>query len=305
MGLLVTIRRKEQCMKSDRKFLLLSLLPTIVVLAAITLYPFFYLIYLSLHAWNISEPGSFAFNGVQNYISLFKDTRFQESILRTIQYVGIAVFTEFGMGLAFALILSREFWAKKIVIPIIIAPLGITPIVASLVWKIMYHSKFGLINYFIELVGMTPPLWLADQRFALYSIIIVDIWRWTPLMIVIFIAGLTALPKEIYEAADIDGASSWKKFTRITWPLLFPISSIAFLMRFMDAFKAFDIIYGLTKGGPGTSTETMNILLLLRSFRYYDFGLGSTIALIMLIMVIGLSTAFVRLLKIRIGESVY
>jgi multiple sugar transport system permease protein len=292
-------------MKRDQRFLLFSLLPAIIVLAAITLFPFFYLIFLSTHSWNISEPGSFKFNGIQNYISLFKDTRFQESIVRTLQYVGIAVFSEFGLGLAFALILSRKFWGRKVVIPILIAPLGVTPIVASLVWKIMYHSEYGLINYFIELLGMTPPLWISDQTVALYSIIIVDIWRWTPLMFVIFTAGLVALPKEIFEAADIDGASSWKKFSRITWPLMIPISSIAFLMRFMDAFKAFDIIYGLTKKGPGTNTETMNILLLLRSFRYYDFGLGSTIALIMLLLVIGLSTAFVKLLNVHIGESIY
>ncbi len=292
-------------MKRDKRFLVFSLLPTIVVLAAITLFPFFYLIVLSLHTWNIAEPGSFAFNGINNYRGLFSDPRFRQSVLRTLKFVGVAIFFEFGLGLFLALVLNQKFWGKRIIMPLLIVPLGVTPIVASLVWKILYHSEYGLLNYFIEIIGLTPPLWLTDQRFALYSIIIVDIWRWTPLMIIIFTAGLTALPKEIYEAADIDGASGWKKFTKVTWPLLMPISSIAFLMRLMDAFKAFDDIYALTKGGPGTSTETMNILLLLRSFRYYDFGIGSTIALLMLLLVIGLCTAFVRVLRIRIGESIY
>ncbi len=291
--------------RNNRKFLFFSLLPTIAVLASLTLFPFFYLIYLSLHSWNVANPGSFKFNGINNFITLFSDARFQHAVARTFKYVSIVVTTEFGLGLGLALLFKQNFFGKKIVLPVLIIPLGVTPIVASLIWKILYNSDYGLINYLLELLKFTPPLWLTDARIALYSIILIDVWRWTPLMMLIFIAGLTSLPKDLYEAADIDGASEWRKFIYITWPLMLPISSIAFLMRLMDAFKAFDIIYGLTNGGPGTSTETMNILLLLTSFRYYDFGKGSTIALIMLFLVIGLCTAFVRLLHIRIGESVY
>ena len=289
----------------ERKFILFSLLPTLVVLISITVFPFFYLIYLSLHSWNIAKPGSFRFNNFGNFIALFSDTRFLDSIIRTINYVGVAVVVEFGIGFGLATVLSQKFWGKKVILPLLIIPLGVTPIVASLVWKILYHSEYGLINYIIELMTFIPPMWLTDKNVALYSIIIVDVWRWTPLMMLIFIAGRTALPKDVYEAAEIDGARGWKRFKNITWPLLLPISSIVLLMRLMDAFKAFDDIYGLTQGGPGTSTETMNILLMLTSFRYYDFGKGSAISFVMLVLVIGLCTAFVRLFKLRIGETLY
>jgi multiple sugar transport system permease protein len=292
-------------MSRNKRFLFFSLLPTVIVLASLTVFPFFYLIYISLHSWNVADPGSFKFIGINNFITLFSDARFQEAMVRTLRYVSIVIVTEFGLGFGLALLFKQKFFGKKVILPVLIIPLGVTPIVASLVWKILYNSHYGLVNYLIELLRLTPPLWLTDAKIALYSIIVIDIWRWTPLMMLIFLAGLSSLPKDIYEAADIDGASEWRKLLFITWPLMLPISSIAFLMRLMDSFKAFDIIYGLTNGGPGTSTETMNILLLLTSFRYYDFGKGSTIALIMLFLVMGLCTAFVRLFRIRIGESVY
>jgi multiple sugar transport system permease protein len=292
-------------MKRERRFVLFSLLPALAVLISITVFPFFYLIYLSMHSWNIAKPGSFHFNNFGNFVALFSDPRFLNAILRTLNYVGAAVVVEFGIAFGLASFLSKKFWGKKVILPLLIIPLGVTPIVASLVWKILYHSEYGLINYFIELLGLIPPMWLTDKNIALYSIIIIDVWRWTPLIMLIFIAGITALPKDVYEAAELDGARGWQRFKNITWPLLLPISSVVILMRLMDAFKAFDDIYGLTQGGPGTSTETMNILLMLTSFRYYDFGKGSAISLVMLVLVTGLCTMFVRLFKLRIGENLY
>ncbi len=289
---------------TKKSLIFLLLLPAILCLVFFSVYPFVYLIYLSTHKYILSERGGYPFVGLENYYKLFFHPRFWNSVRITLTYAVMAVGLEFFLGFGIALVLSRELKGRNIFIPLLIIPLGITPIVASLVWKILYNSEFGLINYFLTVLRVLPPSWLSHPQWALVSLVIVDIWRWTPLMMLIFLGGLSALPREPYEAAVIDGASRWQIFRYITISLIRPIIAIALFIRIMDVFKAFDIVYGLTQGGPGRATETMNIWLLLVSFRYYNFGLGGALAFVMLFMVIGICSLLIRTLGIKIGESV-
>ena len=290
--------------KGERNLVFLFLLPAVVCLILITVYPFVSLIHLSTCKYVLSERGGRPFVGFENYVRLFSHARFWSSMRITFIYALMAVGLEFFLGLGIALVLSRELKGRNVLIPLLIVPLGVTPIVASLVWKILYNSQFGLINYLLSVVGISPPLWLSHPQWALVSLVIVDTWRWTPLMMLIFLGGLSAIPRESYEAGVVDGASKWQIFLYITLPLLRPIIAVALFIRIMDVFKAFDIIYGLTQGGPGRATETMNIWLLLVSLRYYDFGLGAALAFVMLFLVIGICTLFMRILNVKIGESI-
>ena len=277
-------------------------MPVIIILAIITFYPFVYLIFLSLQDWRLTGTAGLqiSFCGLKNFKVLFLSHRFINSIIRSLFYVGLGVSIEFCLGLGLSLIFNKEFKGKRIIMPFFIMPVGITPIVASLTWKILYDSEYGLISFFLSLTGLASPQWLTNPRLALLSCIIIDIWRWTPFVMLVFLAGLGALPKEPFEAARVEGASKWQTLRYLTLPMLIPIAGIILLIRTMDAFKAFDIIFGLTGGGPGVATETMNIWLFFTNFRYLKFGLGAAAGVLMLGITIVTSVLLINLLGMKI-----
>jgi len=272
----------------------LLLCPVFVLLIAVTIYPFIYGVYLSLSRYSIIM--GLSFRGIGNYIELFKDSRFLHSLGVTLIFVFSAVSLEFLVGLGVALLLSRQFWQKRVFISLIYIPMIMAPIAVALMWRMLYNADFGPINYFLLTANLTGRkiAWLSETRYALFSLIIVDVWQWSPFIFLVLYAGLQSVPPELLEAAQIDGASRWKAFQYIIFPFLSPFIILAFLFRIMDAFKIFDSISVLTKGGPGTSTEVVSWLSYLTGFTYFRLGYAAAMSMILFAIIMVISQTLLR-----------
>jgi len=175
-----------------------------------------------------------------------------------------------------------------------IAPVTVMPIVSALIWFYMLNQRYGIVNWFISLFGVEPQGWLTSTTLATLSIIAADVWQWTPFIMLVILAGLNALPEYVYEAAQIDGLSSWQQFRLITVPLLMPVMLIIVLLRIMDAFKMFDLVYTMTQGGPAGATETMSYYIYIQAFNFFELGYAAALAILMLILITIISQIFVR-----------
>lgn len=274
----------------------LMILPTVLTLLIVTIFPTVFSLYNSLFQWNLSHPQyGRKFVGLGNYVRAVTDTLFLNSLLNTLKIVLIAVTAEFIIGLAIALLFNTKLRGLRVIRTVMIIPTMITSVVASLMWLLMYNSEFGILRFFAESVGIKPaPVWLADNNYALLSVITVDIWQWTPFVMLILLAGLTAIPRDVFEASHVDGANSFQRFFLITLPYLKPVASIAVLIRVMDTFKFFEIIYMLTKGGPGNATETVSYFAYKQSFSFFEIGYGTAVSTIVLVVITFISSLLVR-----------
>ena len=270
------------------------LLPLIVILAMLTIYPFIYLLINSTRSTYLADPGSNRFIGVQNYLSMLKDARFYNAIKNTLIYTCLAVGIEFTIGLCVAIVLDRNFAGRDIVRALFLIPMFATPAPVAMVWRQIYDPTLGLANYFLGLVGLGSFSWTSQRTTALLSIVLVDIWQWTPFFVLTLSAGLASLPRDPFEAAVIDGASGPKVIRYITIPLLKPLIITTLLFRIMDAFRVYDLIYVLTEGGPGIATETLNYYAYLVSFRWLRIGYGSSLSFILLAMSLFVGTRLTR-----------
>jgi multiple sugar transport system permease protein len=275
--------------RSSEKWLpLLFLLPVLVIILVITIYPFIFAIWMSLTDMGVKPLGQEAFVGLRNYITIFTDTgTFLPSILTTLIFVAGAVTVEFLLGLGMALLINREFRGRGIVIPILLLPMVVSPIAVGLIYTLIYNVSYGPLNYLLLAIGAisNPIAWVSSARTALPSVIAADIWEWTPYMFLILLAALQTVSPQLIEAARVDGASSWTIFRRLTLPIAAPIMSIAILIRVIDAFKLLDILYMLTKGGPGISTDTMSWFGFNTGFTRFDLGLAAAASIVLLFMV--------------------
>jgi multiple sugar transport system permease protein len=274
----------------------LMLLPALLILALITLPPFFYAIYLSLHDIDITKPYlGRNFVGLDNFVKIFSDKRAVGSFLNTGILIGSMVAIEFLLGLVLALVIDSFFKKSTWLITLIILPMTFPRVVVGLVWRVMLNPIVGVINYLLQPFGGGSVDWLARPGLALFSIILVDVWQWTPFMVLMLLAGLQSLPRAPFDAARVDGAGDLHIFRFITLPLLQPIIVVAVIFRIIDAMRTFDIVYILTRGGPGTSTETVDI------FAYYmgiseagRISYAASVSLIVLYVTIILITIFLR-----------
>lgn len=272
----------------------LLLLPAIVVIAFVTIYPFIYAIYLSLIDFDLTNPMSGYFVGGRNYIEILSSKRFWHSIQVTFLFVGASVGVEFLLGFGLASLLNRPFVGKNIIIPLLYLPMMVAPVVIGLNWRMLYDPTFGPLNYFLQILGVPPLLWHTGAETALLSVVLTDIWEWTPFMFLLMYAGLLALPMEVYEAAKIDGTGRMQELLYITLPLMRPIITVAVLIRAIDAFKEFDKIYMLTMGGPGIASEVLTYLVYQRGFREFDMSRAASMSIILFIVVFMLSRAFIN-----------
>lgn len=276
------------------------LLPGLIALALLSLIPFGYAVNLSLHDLDLSKPylGN-PFVGAANFGYIFKDPRAIGAFANTLLIVGGAVLIETLLGLMVALSLHQIGKGKDIVIILMVLPMLLSRVVVALLWKILYHPVIGPINWFVnEFFGVSHIEWLANPFLTRFSVIMADAWQWTPFMILILSAGLDMLPEDTYEAAQIDGASPWKTFLYITIPLLTPVMGVAILFRGIEALRTFDLIYVLTAGGPGTTTETVDIYAYLIGLsRGSRISYASALSIVLLAATILLLTVFVKLLK--------
>lgn len=264
------------------------LLPCFAVVLSLIVFPLIYSLSLSLFRWNLATAYlGRTWVGLGNYLSILtEDGRFWKTLTNTFLMVGLAVGAEFILGLGLALILTQRIPGRKIFSVVLLIPMMIVPVVVGMVWRLLYHAGYGPLNYFLSFFGIKEGIdWLGNPSLSLYSIIITDIWQWTPLMFLITLGGMMALPKYPYEAAQLDGASSVQIFAYVTLPLLRNIITVALLLRTIDAFKLFDKIWVLTQGGPGLTTENIPMYIYYKAFRYFDMGYASALSYILLFIV--------------------
>ena len=280
--------------EKNTKWLLLA--PTIFLLLALTVYPLIYALIAMLHKTNI-RTGERTFIGFQNFIEMGTDSFFWNALKNTVIYTGTAVSVEFVLGLALAIFLSTKLAGRNIFRSLFLTPMMLPPIVAAVIFKIIYIPDFGIINWFLGLIGIEGMVWEASANTALLSIILVDIWEWTPFMFLILLAGLQAIPLDPYEAAEVDGATKFQIFRDITFPLLKPAILIALLLRIMDTLRIFDQIFIMTGGGPANATETMSLYIYRHGFRFSNIGYATAMSFVMLILTILISNFFISRLK--------
>lgn len=273
---------------------LLLMGPITIFLLSITVFPTIYALVISLQHYELTNPLGRVFIGFENYISLFSDSRFWNAVKVTLIFLVGSLFFEMILGFLLALLISRNFRGNRFVKSVFLLPTITTPVVVGLIWIMMYDPQFGVINYFLTSIGLDPQNWLAKSDAAIWALIAVDVWEWTPFVALVLLAGLQSLPLEPYEAAKVDGANSIQSFFHITLPQMKHYIIIAFIFRFMDAFRWFDTIYVMTKGGPGTATETLNMFGYLTGFEFLNMGYAAAIGIVMLIMMIVISQGFIK-----------
>jgi multiple sugar transport system permease protein len=255
-----------------------------ITLVVVSLIPFIYTIYLSLHHMKYAQVG--AFSGLANYKTLLTDVSFWHSVWISTVFILIAVPIEFALGLSGALLLRQRIRLKKILIPLLFIPTIMAPIIVALLWKIMLASSWGLLSWnVLERFNLITGISVFGSRsLALYGLIIVDIWEWTPFMMLAFYAGLQSLPQNPYWAAAVDGATISQIFFRLTMPMMTPLIAVIGLLRLIDAFKVFDTIFIITSGGPGTATEVVSLFIYKKVFTFWELGSASAAAVVIWIL---------------------
>lgn len=280
----------------DRHFSWLFPAPSIIVMLILMAFPVAYTIYLSFTKWSPTSLGSPEIIGLENYIKLITDDdRFLMAVWRTVWFTVAAVGIQTVLGVGLALIFNREFVGRGLVRTIFLMSMVATPVAIALVWMMIMDINTGILNYFLDLITGVRVGWLNDRKIVLWSMIIIDTWQWTPFIMLITLAGLSALPTDPYESAVIDGASSVQLFWYLTLPMLRPTLMVALMFRSIDALKTFDIIYVITQGGPAYASETLNLYGFSQGFLYFNMGYASALLMMYFMLVMGTSMLFIRL----------
>jgi len=277
------------------------LLITILILAGITLYPFVLSFYNSFHTYILYKPyiGK-PFVGLHKYIDLVTSAAFLHSFRVTLIYASLSITGTILFGLLLALLLVKEDGLRKsILAPIFSLPFFVPPVVTAFAFRFMYNPRAGIISHLLSFIGVNVDSVLGDPSIALYAVILADIWSQTPIAFLILLAGLKSIPIQLYDAARIDGASPLQLFRFVMLPLLKKVFLVLLLFRTMDAFKAFDLIYIMTGGGPGDSTEVLNLLGYKLGFAFYRMGSASAFSILMFVLIMILSTVYIRLLTTK------
>ena len=275
------------------------MLPSLIALMMVLALPLVYSLVTSFFDTNLKYRGLGDFVGLQNYIEVLKDTYFLDSVKTTVIFTFFVVVIEFLVGLGIGLLLNNIRKARNFFFTIIIVPMMITPIAVGLIWRLLLHSDLGIVNYVLSLIGMTGRAWLADASIALKTVMFIDIWQNVPYMVLVILAGLVTLPTEPYEAAAIDGASRLQSFFTLTVPMMIPTFSVVLLLRTITALKTYDLIFVLTRGGPGTTTEVISYHIYQQAFRYLEIGKASAMSYLLLLMIVPVAFLFIRISRNR------
>ncbi len=273
----------------------LLVLPAYIYVLGMMVYPNAYNYYLSYHEVALVSPtGESPFIALDNYFNLLKDDRFFLGLRHSFEYLIGAVSLEVILGMGLALMLNEEIRGKTFFRIVTILPMTSTPVVMALLWSFMMAPERGVFNYFLDLVGLPPLAWVYAPKTAMMSVILVDVWIWTPFVALCLLAGLQSLPTEPLEAAKVDGASAFQTFTRVIVPMLKPILILTITLRVLDAFRWFDTIYAMTRGGPIDDTRTLNIYAFDNAFIYTFFGYAAVIVLVLFCISFSISLVLIR-----------
>lgn len=268
----------------NTSFGFLLVLPSLIVILVVAVVPLAYAFLISLSRWTLGGGQLASFIGLENYVTVLREPRFWDAIYTTIAYLFMTVPIQVVLGTAIALLLNREIYCAKVFRSVMLVPMMVTPVVVGVIWKLVFDANFGVLNYYLNKAGISPPLWLADSSTALWSIAIADIWANTPFIVLLVLAALQSIPNELYEAANVDGANRFRTFTHITLPQLQPVLLIGALFRTIDSLRTFDFIYIMT--GGANKTENIVIYTYQNGFRFFRMGETTAQAYILLILTV-------------------
>lgn len=282
-----------------RKDFVTFMLPSLIALMMVLAVPLVYSLVTSFFDTNLKHPGLGDFVGLQNYAEVLHDQYFIKSVGTTLLFTVCVVVIEFLVGLAISLLLNNIRKARNFFFTIIIVPMMITPIAVGLIWRLLLHSDLGIINYLLSMIGITGKAWLADSSLALGTVMFIDIWQNVPYMVLVILAGLVTLPTDPYEAAAIDGASRVQSFFSLTIPMMTPTFSVVLLLRSITAMKTYDLIFVLTRGGPGITTEVISYHIYQQAFRYLEVGKAAAMSYLLVLLIVPIAFFFIRVSRNR------
>jgi multiple sugar transport system permease protein len=284
---------------SQKRFARVMALPGMVVLILLVVGPLVYMFANSFMLKTLATPLPPSFAWFKNYGDLFTDGRFWNAFLNSMIIMVVGIPVQSVLALIIALLLNKKFPGSRVVVALFLIPVMITPVVAGFEWKIILDNRFGPLNFVLSLFGVAPLAWLAKPALAMASILIMDTWQWTPFVTIVLLAGLAAIPKQVYEASSVDGSSANETLWRVTMPLLRPMFTLVVLLRIIFIFKIFDPVQILTGGGPGISTETLGVLTYIIGFKNFNVGMSATIAVVQLIIITIIAKIFISLVMNR------
>jgi multiple sugar transport system permease protein len=270
-------------------------MPALLIALGLFIYPLFQLFWVSMSRWELitQEPRTFVW--FTNFLKAFlHDTHFWKSIWLMIYFAFGSVFFQFVLGFGLALLLNREFKGESVVRMLLLFPIIATPVAMSLVWSMMLNPMMGVLNYFLSLIGLGPSDWASSRATVIPTLIMVEVWHWTPFMMLVLLAGLKNLPKDPYEAAIIDGASRLQIFFRITLPLMQPYIVLVVILRLIQGFRVFDKIFVISGGGPMRASETLNLMIYHEAFQSLNYGYACTLGVLMLLVIFSITLGVFR-----------
>lgn len=268
--------------------------PAIVLLALVLAYPIFYTLEISFAEFDLMTFGAGEWVGFENYQEVMSDYRFWESLRVTLIYLVWALPIQVALGFGIAYLINAPWRGRGVIRALFIIPMVVAPVVAGGIWRMILDPLWGLMNYGLAFLGFEPLDWFGDPDLAMAAIIIIDTWRWTPFIVLIGTAAILALPKDVFEAARIDGANWWAMLWQIALPLLVPIIAATFVIRWLGAVKMFDIVLAATAGGPGKATNIINLFIYEEAFRSLRFAESSAMAIIVLVLTMIFTAMFLR-----------
>ncbi|MBX3016222.1 MAG: sugar ABC transporter permease [Caldilineaceae bacterium] len=286
---------------TQNRILLLFLAPALLMLAIFTLLPALWAVYVSFTNLALAGPKALDYTliGLRNYTKLFSDDRFYHSLWLTLQYTLYTNVGQFTLGLTAALILNRrKLWGQNFLLAVIVLPMVIPGITQALIWSSMLGAELGTLNRMVGLLGIEPVLW--TRNYPMISIVLVNFWNNSGFAMILFLAGLESIPKEVLESAAIDGANGWQVLTRIKLPLIRYVLLLWLLLNTIGCLGMFDLVFALTRGGPGNATELLGIYVYNQGFQYFELGYGSAAAMIMLLISLAFAFVYLRLMRVEL-----
>lgn len=291
--------RKTADDRAERRATWLLLGPALGFLALMSIWPFVYLLYASFTSYQLAIPIPIEWVGVKNFTKVMANARFWTSLGITAVFALISVPLQIALGLALAMLLKSVSRGRDIYASLFLIPMMVAPIVVGFSWNLFLNPIYGPLNAFLKGLGLAPPAWAQSPDWALPTLVLVDTWQWTPFVMVVLLAGLQAIPKRVYEAAHVDGSSRLQTFWLIMLPMLMPYMTVAFVLRFIDSFRVFDIIYILTRGGPGTSTQNLAYYTYDLGFGRFEFGMAGALSIVQLVLLTVGTMAILKLANRR------
>jgi ABC-type sugar transport system permease subunit len=296
--------RNAPHLTQDRRLAIAFVTPAVSVIALIAIFPLAWTLWNSLHLQDLRMPWlGHPFIGLENYVELARDPRFWSSLGHTLFFTAASVSLELVLGLALALAMNRAFRGRGIMRATALLPWAIPTVVAALLWRFMFDPQAGIANALLVAVGILerPMVWFIEASTAWVPVILADVWKTTPFVALLLLAGLQNIDKSLYEAAEVDGASAWWRLWHITIPLLKPTIFVALIFRTLDAFRVFDLLYALTGGGPGTATEPIALYTHTIILQHLRFGYGSALSVVVFVITFGLALVYIRGLGLRLS----